>query len=166
MLAKLKEKEGIALDEYLRDTDVQWIIERGLEIGSSMILDIGNHIPDNDHPVISNHNQLGAHDIDIIQVIDVNGVDTPRCTSVGGGKQEILPLGILLDGEHIRTGDCNPTDCIFNGFTGRIHREGQIDLIPGGAVIVGIAKQGFTSANPDPVILQFDIFKGGSGIGR
>jgi len=44
VLAKLKEKEGIALDEYLHDTDAQWIIERGLEIGSSMILDIGNHI--------------------------------------------------------------------------------------------------------------------------
>lgn len=32
------------LEEYRGDTDSQWIVERGLELGSSMILDIGNHI--------------------------------------------------------------------------------------------------------------------------
>jgi len=44
VLAKLKEKEGLSLEEYRQDTDTQWIIERGLEIASSTILDIGNHI--------------------------------------------------------------------------------------------------------------------------
>lgn len=44
VLAKLKEKEYVELAEYKRDTDTQWIVERGLEIASSMILDIGNHI--------------------------------------------------------------------------------------------------------------------------
>lgn len=44
VLAKLKERETIKLEEYRQDTDAQWIIERGLEVGSSTILDIGNHI--------------------------------------------------------------------------------------------------------------------------
>ena len=44
VLAKLEEKEHVELAEYKRDTDTQWIVERGLEIASSMILDIGNHI--------------------------------------------------------------------------------------------------------------------------
>lgn len=44
VLSKLKEKELMKLEEYKRDTDSQWIVERGLELGSSMILDIGNHI--------------------------------------------------------------------------------------------------------------------------
>lgn len=44
VLAKLKERAGITLEEYQQDTDAQWIIERGLEIASSTILDIGNHI--------------------------------------------------------------------------------------------------------------------------
>ncbi len=43
-LAKLEDKAGITLEEYQQDTDLQWIIERGLEVGSSIILDIGNHI--------------------------------------------------------------------------------------------------------------------------
>lgn len=44
VLAKLREKKGVKLEEYRKDTDIQWIVERGLEIGSSAILDIGNHI--------------------------------------------------------------------------------------------------------------------------
>lgn len=44
VLSKLKEKERIKLEEYRQDTDAQWITERGLEIGASTILDIGNHI--------------------------------------------------------------------------------------------------------------------------
>ena len=44
VLAKLKEKESMGLEEYKGDTDSQWIVERGLEIGASTILDIGNHI--------------------------------------------------------------------------------------------------------------------------
>ncbi len=44
VITKLREKERITLDDYQKDTDLQWIIERGLEISASMILDIGNHI--------------------------------------------------------------------------------------------------------------------------
>jgi uncharacterized protein YutE (UPF0331/DUF86 family) len=44
ILDQLKDKEGIKLEEYRRDRDVQWIIERGCEVGSAAILDIGNHI--------------------------------------------------------------------------------------------------------------------------
>jgi uncharacterized protein YutE (UPF0331/DUF86 family) len=44
VLAKLRERAGITLEEYQQDTDAQWIIERGLEIASSTILDVGNHI--------------------------------------------------------------------------------------------------------------------------
>ncbi|MGQ9608958.1 MAG: type VII toxin-antitoxin system HepT family RNase toxin [bacterium] len=44
VIAKLKEREKITLEKYQQDMDVQWITERGLEIGASTILDIGNHI--------------------------------------------------------------------------------------------------------------------------
>jgi uncharacterized protein YutE (UPF0331/DUF86 family) len=44
VLTKLRERAGITLEEYRQDTDAQWIIERGLEIASSTIFDIGNHI--------------------------------------------------------------------------------------------------------------------------
>jgi len=44
VLGKLREKAGTTLEEYREDTDIQWIIERGLELASSMIFDIGNHI--------------------------------------------------------------------------------------------------------------------------
>ncbi len=44
VLRKLEEREQLTRAEYRRDTDIQWIIERGLELGSSIILDIGNHI--------------------------------------------------------------------------------------------------------------------------
>ncbi len=44
VLARLKEKEGFGLEEYRQNTDLQWIVERGLEIASSTILDLGNHI--------------------------------------------------------------------------------------------------------------------------
>jgi len=44
VLAKLGERARITLEEYQRDTDARWIIERGLELGSSAILDIGNHV--------------------------------------------------------------------------------------------------------------------------
>jgi uncharacterized protein YutE (UPF0331/DUF86 family) len=44
VLGKLREREGITREAYRRDTDTQWVIERGLEIASSAILDVGNHI--------------------------------------------------------------------------------------------------------------------------
>lgn len=44
VLAKLRERSEITLEKYKQDTDAQWIIERGLEIASSTIFDVGNHI--------------------------------------------------------------------------------------------------------------------------
>lgn len=43
-VARLREHAQVDVAEYRRDTDLQWIIERGLEVGASIILDIGNHI--------------------------------------------------------------------------------------------------------------------------
>lgn len=44
VVAKLAQRADMTRDAYRADTDAQWIIERGLEIGSSIVLDIGNHI--------------------------------------------------------------------------------------------------------------------------
>jgi len=44
VLARLNEKVNISFEEYLSNEDLQWIIERGLEVASSAILDLGNHI--------------------------------------------------------------------------------------------------------------------------
>lgn len=44
VLEKPRVKEAISLDEYRNNVDLQWSIERGLEVASSLILDIGNHI--------------------------------------------------------------------------------------------------------------------------
>jgi len=44
VLAILREKGSVSLEEYKRDVNLQWTIERGLELAASIILDIGNHI--------------------------------------------------------------------------------------------------------------------------
>ncbi len=44
VLSRLKDRSGVTLEEYRWSTDTQWIIERGLELASSAIFDIGNHI--------------------------------------------------------------------------------------------------------------------------
>ena len=44
VLARLNEKAGFDFEEYQQNTDLQWIVERGLEVASSTILDLGNHI--------------------------------------------------------------------------------------------------------------------------
>lgn len=44
VLTRLGEKANISFEEYLQDKDLQWIVERGLEVASSAILDLGNHI--------------------------------------------------------------------------------------------------------------------------
>jgi uncharacterized protein YutE (UPF0331/DUF86 family) len=44
VLGRLREKETVSLEEYRRDIDLQWFVERGLELASSLVLDTGNHI--------------------------------------------------------------------------------------------------------------------------
>ncbi len=44
VLATLRAQGPFSLQEFKRDTRLQWIIERGLQLAASLILDIGNHI--------------------------------------------------------------------------------------------------------------------------
>ncbi len=44
VLANLDEKSVIVMKQYSHDLDLQWVVERGLEVASSIIFDIGNHI--------------------------------------------------------------------------------------------------------------------------
>lgn len=44
VVTRLREKANVSFEEYLQDQDLQWIVERGLEVASSAILDLGNHI--------------------------------------------------------------------------------------------------------------------------
>ena len=44
IIANLDQKNTSDLKQYSQDLDLQWYIERGLEVGSSIIFDIGNHI--------------------------------------------------------------------------------------------------------------------------
>jgi len=44
IIANLDQKNTSDLKQYSHDLDLQWYIERGLEVGSSIIFDIGNHI--------------------------------------------------------------------------------------------------------------------------
>ena len=44
VLENLQDKPVNNLEQYKSDLDLQWIIERGLEVASSIIFDIGNHI--------------------------------------------------------------------------------------------------------------------------
>ena len=41
---ELENMREISKEEFIRKRNAQWIIERGLEVASSEILDIGNHI--------------------------------------------------------------------------------------------------------------------------
>jgi len=44
VLAILRAQGPFSVGEFKKDTRLQWIIERGLELAASLILDIGNHI--------------------------------------------------------------------------------------------------------------------------
>jgi len=44
VLENLQDKPVNSLEQYKSDLDLQWIVERGLEVASSIIFDIGNHI--------------------------------------------------------------------------------------------------------------------------
>lgn len=44
VLSQLRQKEIVTLEQYLQDRDLQWTIERGLELACSAVFDIGNHI--------------------------------------------------------------------------------------------------------------------------
>lgn len=44
VLGSLEARAGISIEDYQSERDLQWIIERGLEVASTIIFDIGNHI--------------------------------------------------------------------------------------------------------------------------
>lgn len=44
VLGSLETKAGVSIEDYQSKKDLQWIIERGLEVASTIIFDIGNHI--------------------------------------------------------------------------------------------------------------------------
>ncbi len=44
VLSHLETKSCTSLEDYQKETDLQWIIERGLEVASTIIFDIGNRI--------------------------------------------------------------------------------------------------------------------------
>lgn len=44
VLNSLETKSRISLEDYQSEKDLQWIIERGLEVASTIIFDIGNHV--------------------------------------------------------------------------------------------------------------------------
>jgi len=44
VLENLQNKPVYNLEQYSNDLDLQWLVERGLEVASSTILDLGNHI--------------------------------------------------------------------------------------------------------------------------
>ncbi len=92
VLLKLREREGLTLADYLQDTDAQWIIERGLEVGSSTMLDIGNHI-------LAGAFQIAAEEYEeIIEKLREKGVISPALHAElrgVGGFRNILVHGYL-----------------------------------------------------------------------
>ena len=44
VIENLQDKPVDNLEQYKSDLDLQWIVERGLEVASSVIFDAGNHI--------------------------------------------------------------------------------------------------------------------------
>ncbi len=44
VITHLDEKSAKVMKQYRHDLDLQWVVERGLEVASSIIFDIGNHI--------------------------------------------------------------------------------------------------------------------------
>ncbi len=92
VLVRLKKREGITFEEYLQDTDVQWIIERGLEIGSSTVLDIGNHILAGVYKVTVEEYEQILKKLKENQVISDNLYDELRGL---GGFRNILVHGYL-----------------------------------------------------------------------
>jgi uncharacterized protein YutE (UPF0331/DUF86 family) len=44
VIRRLRKLRGIARDAFCHDEDLQWIAERGLQLGCEIVLDVGNHV--------------------------------------------------------------------------------------------------------------------------
>lgn len=119
----LEEKQGVALDEYRGDRDLQDIVERRFEKAIQASLDIASHI------VASRATREPSSYRDVFQVLAEEGVLDPELTGTMGelaGFRNVLAhdyAEIDHDRVHDHLGDLEP----FRLFAQAVHHHVQDD---------------------------------------
>lgn len=44
VIRRLRKLQGVPVDRFRADEDLQWLAERGLHLGCEIVLDVGNHL--------------------------------------------------------------------------------------------------------------------------
>ena len=118
VLDNLKDKPVNNLEQYKSDLDLQWIVERGLEVASSIIFDIGNHI-------LSGHYKVSVDEYEqILQQLAAKKVISAGLyneLSGLGGFRNILVHGYLTLNHEIVFNHYKKAQDIFPQFIAEIY---------------------------------------------
>jgi len=118
VLENLQDKPVNNLEQYSSDLDLQWIVERGLEVASSVIFDIGNHI-------LSGHYKVSVDEYEqILQQLAAKKVistDLYNHLSGLGGFRNILVQGYLSLDHEIVYSHYKKASTVFPRFTAEIY---------------------------------------------
>jgi len=118
VLENLQDKPVNNLEQYSSDLDLQWIVERGLEVASSVIFDIGNHI-------LSGHYKVSVDEYEqILQQLAAKKVistDLYNELSGLGGFRNILIHDYLSLNHEIVFKHYNKAQTVFPQFIAEIY---------------------------------------------
>jgi len=118
VLENLQDKPVNNLEQYKSDLDLQWIVERGLEVASSIIFDIGNHI-------LSGHYKVAVDEYEqILQQLTAKKVISAGLyneLSGLGGFRNILVHGYLTLNHEIVFNHYKKAQDIFPQFIAEIY---------------------------------------------
>jgi len=118
VLENLQDKSVDNLEQYKSDLDLQWIVERGLEVASSVIFDVGNHI-------LAGHYKISVDEYEqILQQLAAKQVissDLYNELSGLGGFRNILVHDYLSLDHEIVFNHYEKSQTVFPGFIAEIY---------------------------------------------
>jgi len=118
VIENLQDKPVDNLEQYKSDLDLQWIVERGLEVASSVIFDVGNHI-------LSGHYKLSVDEYEqILQQLATKQVissDLYNELSGLGGFRNILVHNYLSLDHEIVFNNYKKAQIVFPRFIAEIY---------------------------------------------
>lgn len=118
VIENLQDKPVNNLEQYSSDLDLQWIVERGLEVASSVIFDVGNHI-------LAGHYKVSVDEYEqILQQLAAKQVissDLYKELSGLGGFRNILVHNYLSLDHQIVLSHYKKAQTVFPGFIAEIY---------------------------------------------
>jgi len=118
VLENLQDKSVDNLEQYKSDLDLQWIVERGLEVASSVIFDVGNHI-------LAGHYKISVDEYEqILQQLAAKQVISSELyneLSGLGGFRNILVYDYLSLDHEIVFNRYKKSQTVFPGFIAEIY---------------------------------------------